>query len=67
MDNCVGLVGCFVSGLLYLFLGCVLDDCICCGELLCFGIVVLIVGRFSMRVADPKPQLWRKGCKGMVV
>ena len=37
------------------------------GMLLCFGIVVLIVGRFSMRVADPRPQLWGKGFKGMVV
>ena len=47
-------------------LGCVLDDCIGFGGLLCFGIIVLIVGRFSMRVADPKPQLWGKGFKGMV-
>ena len=54
---CLGALGfglCF--GLLYWF-----------GRLLCFGIVVLIVGRFSMRVADPRPQLWGKGFKGMVV
>ena len=37
------------------------------GGLLCFGIIVLIVGRFSMRVADPGPQLWGKGFKGMGV
>ena len=47
-------------------LGCVLDDCIGFGGLVCFGIIVLIVGRFSMRVSDPKPQLWGKGFKGMV-
>ena len=45
---------------------CFRDCCIDCWEVLCFGIVVLIVGRFSMRVADPKPQLWGKGFKGMV-
>ena len=53
---CLGALGFgLCSGLLYLV-----------GGLLCFGIVVLIVGRFSMRVADPKPQLWGKGFKGMV-
>ena len=41
--DCLGALGfglCF--GLLYWF-----------GGLLCFGIIVLVVGRFSMRVADP--------------
>ena len=40
---CLGALGfglCY--GLLYRF-----------GGLLCFGIIVLVVGRFSMRVADP--------------
>ena len=47
-------------------LGCVLDCCLGLVGCFVFGIVVLIVGRFSMRVADPKPQLWGKGFKGMV-
>ena len=37
------------------------------GRLLCFRDYCVGFGRFSMRVADPKPQLWGKGFKGVGV